>query len=345
MRENDARDLTRRRWPEIGAATSPSGMDTTSPAAASDRDERVRTDGAGPPDGLGPDHAGANTEHFALDYDDYDQPHEVYTVNDVRSGIQPRFVTDPVYEGETALETEFADGEAKTANVEYRFPEHPDHDGLNQYDRPWELSVRFRLYPADIELNESATVRIFWLPLTNGPGSSGGGQPDGTNGWSNAIGFAHRNDSPAPDGYHFFSYTYHLDASGDFEMTDVPIWMDEWNLIEGYVRCNTFHEGTANNDGVMRYWVNGELAYERDDFALTTTEANLIEGTGPLGYVVGDDLGGSKLIYDGHRMAISSDPVRTTGNRRDDETLDGDDFEGETEVTSIRDRSRRDGGP
>ncbi|QSW99420.2 hypothetical protein [Haloterrigena alkaliphila] len=249
-----------------------------------------------------PDGVTDGMDVIELDYAQYGSPSQVYNVNDNRSGIPPEFVSSPTNGTQTALRTEFS-GAQKTANLEYRFEE-------NGYDRPSEVYTRFDLYPDGIRLGTNDTVRIFWLPLTNGAGSSGGGATDGTNGWSNAIGFAHRNDSPAPNGYNFFSYSYHMDrdGSGDFEMTSTPIWMDQWNEIEGYVRCNTFSNGQANRDGVMRYWINGELAYERTNFRMTTTESNLIEGVGPLGYVVGSNLSGSALIYDNHEIAIGGIP-------------------------------------
>ena len=71
---------------------------------------------------------------------------------------------------------------------------------------------------------------------------------------------------------------------------------------------NTYEDLRANRDGVMRYWVNGELAFERTDLRFTTTDANLIEGVGPLGYVIGTNLDGKALIYDGHEIFLHGMP-------------------------------------
>lgn len=274
-------------------------------------------------------------EVIEIDYDEYSDPSETYNINDNRSGIAPEFVSSPTKINGQALRTEFS-SDSKTANLEFRFEE-------NGYDMPAEIYTRFYVYPDGIRLSQYDTVRMFWLPLTNGSGSSGGGEPDGTNGWSNAIGFSDRNDSPSgqsPPGYNFFSYTYHMDESGDFEMTDVPVWMDQWNEIEGYVRCNTYSNGSANADGVMRYWVNGELAYEREDFRFTTSDDNLIEGVGPLGYVIGSDLSNDALIYDGHEIhigGVSDDSDTTDGEEQTTSTLavatDGASSVGETNAT------------
>ncbi len=238
----------------------------------------------------------ASGDVISIDYDQYSRPSDVYNVNDIRGNHTPEFVTNRATTGTRSLYKEFTNSQ-KTANVEYRFPEH-----VGDYQD--EVYTRFKIYPENFNLGTYDTVRIFWAPLTNGTGSSGGGDTDGTNGWSNAIGFAHRNNSPAPDGYNFFSYSYHMDnsGSGDFEMTNVPVWMDEWNEIECYIRVNSYSGGSANADGVMRYWVNGELAYERTNFRFTTTDDNRIEGVGPLGYIVGSGAGG--LYYDEHDICL-----------------------------------------
>ncbi len=236
---------------------------------------------------------------LSLEYDDYDDPQEIYDINDVRGSHVPTFATDRSTRGDRSLYTTFT-GEQKIANCEYRFPQTV---GSPQD----EVYTRFKLYPEGFALNPDDTIRVFWAPLTNGTGSSGGGASNGANGWSNAIGFANRNNSPAPDGYKFFSYSYHMDnsGSGDFQMTDAVVQMDEWNELECYIKVNTFENGTANPDGVMRYWVNGELAFEDTTMRFTTTEDNRIEAVGPLGYAVGTARG--SLYYDHHDICLDMD--------------------------------------
>ncbi len=297
-----------RKTPELGDESSDGADERAAGDGAIDRRSYLKLAGAaaaaiGTSAGVAGAQSTEGMERIELDYDQYGDPSQLYNVNDNRSGIPPEFVSSPTNGSSQAIRTEFSSAQ-KTANLEYRFEE-------NGYEMPREVYTSFKLYPDGIRLSANDTVRIFWLPLTNGPGSSGGGATDGTNGWSNAIGFANRNDSPAPDGYNFFSYSYHMDrsGSGDFQMSSVPIWMDQWNEIEGYVRCNTFSGGSANRDGVMRYWVNGELAFERTNLRMTTTESNLIEGVGPLGYVVGSNLSGDALIYDDHEIAIGGMPA------------------------------------
>lgn len=241
--------------------------------------------------------AETNSRVIDVDYDEYASPEEVYDVNDVRGSYTPEFVADRGTRNERSLRTEFT-GDSKIANCEYRLPEHVGE----QQD---ELYTRFTVYPEGFDLGADDTVRMFWAPLTNGGGSSGGGAADGQNGWSNAIGFANRNDSPAPEGYKFFSYSYHMDGSGDFQMTDAVVEMDAWNEIECHVVTNSYDGGTAEADGAMRYWVNGDLAFEDTSMRFTASDDNRIEAVGPLGYIVGS--GGGALYYGEHQIGLETD--------------------------------------
>lgn len=231
---------------------------------------------------------------IGVDYDEYAEPSAVYDVNDVRGSYVPEFVPERTTRHDRSLRTEFT-GDSKIANCEYRFPEHVGE----QQD---EIYTRFTVYPEGFDLGADDTVRMFWAPLTNGGGSSGGGTATGENGWSNAIGFANRNDSPAPEGYKFFSYAYHMDGSSDFQMTDAVVRMDEWNEIECHVVTNSYDGGTAAADGEMRYWVNGELAFEDASMRFTTSDDNRIEAVGPLGYMIGS--GGGALYYGDHQIGL-----------------------------------------
>jgi hypothetical protein len=232
-----------------------------------------------------------------VDYEAADDPDEIYDVNDVRGSYTPEFVSDRTTRHGRSLRTAFTD-DSKIANCEYRLPEHVG-------DQQDELYTRFTVYPEGFDLGADDTVRMFWAPLTNGNGSSGGGAADGRNGWSNAIGFANRDDSPAPEGYKFFSYCYHMDGSGDFQMTDAVVRMDEWNEIECYVKVNSHDGGAAEADGIMRYWVNGDLAFEDAAMRFTASEENRIEAVGPLGYIVGS--GGGALYYGDHQLVLDAD--------------------------------------
>lgn len=120
-----------------------------------------------------------------------------------------------------------------------------------------------------------------WLPTDGGklPGISGtygvagwGGRPvDGTDGWSARGTYR----TVIPDGNPLArhsaigNYVYHADMAGEFG--DVDLWLDgcaglldknRWYSVETYVKLNT----PGQNDGIIRGWVDGRLAYERSDW-------------------------------------------------------------------------------
>jgi len=120
-----------------------------------------------------------------------------------------------------------------------------------------------------------------WLPTDGGklPGISGtygvagwGGRPvDGTDGWSARGTY----QTVVPDGNPLArhsaigNYVYHADMAGQYG--DVDLWLDgcagildknRWYAVETFVQMNT----PGVNDGVIRGWVDGRLAYERTDW-------------------------------------------------------------------------------
>ena len=120
-----------------------------------------------------------------------------------------------------------------------------------------------------------------WSPTDGGklPGISGtygvagwGGRPvDGTDGWSARGTY----QTVVPDGNplerhsSIGNYVYHADMAGQYG--DVDLWLDgcagsldkgRWYAVETFVKLNT----PGVNDGILRGWVDGRLAYERTDW-------------------------------------------------------------------------------
>lgn len=129
-----------------------------------------------------------------------------------------------------------------------------------------------------------------WDPTITGgklPGISGtygragwGGRPsDGTNGWS-ARGSFHTamHDNP-PFGERRNTlgfYCYHADMDGSYG--DVWNWTkgyngylanNRWYCIEQYCKMNT----PGENDGILRAWVDGRLAFEKTDIKMRTVDS------------------------------------------------------------------------
>ncbi|MBN2138082.1 MAG: hypothetical protein JW720_09760 [Sedimentisphaerales bacterium] len=113
-----------------------------------------------------------------------------------------------------------------------------------------------------------------WDPKQGGklPGIGGtyaragwGGRPsNGRNGWSARGQFNGRGDNATPIGY----YCYHADMKGIYGSQ--WIWEKDklgylennrWYCIEQYVKMNT----PGANDGILRGWVDGRLAFEKTD--------------------------------------------------------------------------------
>ena len=113
-----------------------------------------------------------------------------------------------------------------------------------------------------------------WNPKRGGklPGIGGtygragwGGRPsNGRNGWSARGQFKGQHEGKTPIGF----YCYHADMRGRYG--SAWIWQKDklgylennrWYCIEQYVKMNT----PGKNNGVLRGWVDGKLAFEKTD--------------------------------------------------------------------------------
>ena len=98
-----------------------------------------------------------------------------------------------------------------------------------------------------------------------------GGRPvDGTNGWSARGTFylSVPDDNPVAGTTPLGNYVYHADMSGNYG--DVWLWQEDyrglladnrWYCVEQYVKMNT----PTLNDGILRAWIDGRLAFEKTD--------------------------------------------------------------------------------
>ena len=125
-----------------------------------------------------------------------------------------------------------------------------------------------------------------WDPAKGGklPGISGaynqagwGGRPsNGRNGWSARGQFNGQHNGKTPVGY----YCYHADMRGRYGAG--WIWDREkrghlennrWYCIEQYAKMNT----PGDNNGILRGWVDGQLAFEKTDIRMRDVESLKIE--------------------------------------------------------------------
>ena len=125
-----------------------------------------------------------------------------------------------------------------------------------------------------------------WNPRRGGklPGIGGtygragwGGRPsNGRNGWSARGQFKGQQEGKTPIGF----YCYHADMRGRYG--SAWIWQKDklgylennrWYCIEQYVKMNT----PGKNNGVLRGWVDGKLAFEKTDVRMRDVSLLKIE--------------------------------------------------------------------
>jgi hypothetical protein len=147
-------------------------------------------------------------------------------------------------------------GQHYGASLEYRFRERIGRE-------PEEIYFRYYLRLGD-DWDPARGGKLPGIAGTYGRGGWGGRPSDGRNGWSARGQFNGRKDGKTPIGF----YCYHADMKGQYGNS--WIWTrddlgylenNRWYCIEQYVRLNT----PGANDGVLRGWVDGRLAFEKTD--------------------------------------------------------------------------------
>jgi hypothetical protein len=143
------------------------------------------------------------------------------------------------------------------------------YDPVEAGDADSELTELYASYWVRFSPNFEADGNISKLPGpgNNEPGGGKGGDPsNGTNGWSARGGFTDEGGDVAI-GY----YCYHMDMSGSygdyFHADTVP--RDEWVKVDQHIKLNTVSGGTANSDGQLKMWVNGNLQVDKSGMRFT----------------------------------------------------------------------------
>ena len=137
----------------------------------------------------------------------------------------------------------------------------------------WKFRDHLGSEPEEIYFQYSLRLANDWSPLRGGklPGISGtygragwgGRRVNGRDGWSARGLFEGRQDGRTTIGF----YCYHVDMTGRYgshwtwQQDRGDLENNRWYRIEQYARMNT----PGKNDGVLRGWVDGRLAFERTD--------------------------------------------------------------------------------
>jgi hypothetical protein len=146
---------------------------------------------------------------------------------------------------------------------------------------PDEIYFRYYLRFAD-DWETSDGGKLPGISGTYGVAGWGGRPSDGTNGWS-ARGTFHLvppAGNPFEQSVPIGNYVYHADMTGQYG--DIDLWQlgyrgilekNRWYSVEQFLRMNT----PGENDGVLRAWVDGRLAYERTDWRWRDIDSLKIE--------------------------------------------------------------------
>lgn len=168
-----------------------------------------------------------------------------------------------------ALWSRIAKGKLSALSMLYEFKK----EGISE---PEEIYFRYYLR---LSSNWNQTVQGGKLPGIVGTYDKagwGGRKSDGTNGWSarGSFGLTIPKGNPLAGHTPIGNYVYHTDQKTTYG--DVWIWTKgykgyiptkRWICIEQYVKLNT----PSNANGVLRTWVDGQLAFEKKDIRYRTT--------------------------------------------------------------------------
>ncbi|UCD52877.1 MAG: hypothetical protein JSW27_09605 [Phycisphaerales bacterium] len=155
-----------------------------------------------------------------------------------------------------ALRIKVPQGQHYGASLQYDFQKHLGAE-------PEAVYFRYYLRLAD-DWDPQRGGKLPGIGGTYGRGGWGGRPSDGRNGWSARGQFNGRRAGKTPIGF----YCYHADMKGKYGAS--WIWEKDglghlennrWYCIEQYAKLNT----PGANDGILRGWVDGKLAFEKTD--------------------------------------------------------------------------------
>ncbi|MHC4518806.1 MAG: polysaccharide lyase [Planctomycetota bacterium] len=186
------------------------------------------------------------------------------TVNIVRADEERQFAS---WQG-GALRIRVAKGQHYGASIQHLFKEKIGHE-------PEEIYFRYYLRLGS-DWDPARGGKLPGIGATYGRGGWGGRPSDGRNGWSARGQFNGRREGRTPIGF----YCYHADMKGRYGSS--WIWTRDdlgylensrWYCIEQYARLNT----PGANDGVLRGWVDGKLAFEKTNVRMRDVPTMKIE--------------------------------------------------------------------
>jgi hypothetical protein len=174
-----------------------------------------------------------------------------------------------------ALRVRVEKGSHLGLNAGYRFRDRPGGE-------PEEIYLRYYLRLADDWKPTRDGGKLPGIAGTYDRGGWGGRKADGTNGWSMRGGFSKviPQGHPLAGGTALGTYAYHADAKSKYgafwpwsEGAPGVLRNNRWYCIEQYFKVND--PGSAN--GVLRVWIDGRLAFDRDGIRVRDVDSIRIE--------------------------------------------------------------------
>ena len=192
-----------------------------------------------------------------------------------RSGVPQNcsLVTNPAFDSSRALRVFVAQGGHYGVSFSFDFTS-------NSLPEPEEIYFRYYVYfPDNWRCDNHEVGKLPGFGGTYGLAGWGGEPVNGDSGWSARM-MNHDRGSLVKVGY----YCYHADMTGTYgdhlgwEIDSLGyLTRNQWHCIEAYVKMNTITGGQGNNDGVLRGWVNGNLAYQNTGLRFRDTSWLKIE--------------------------------------------------------------------
>ena len=149
-------------------------------------------------------------------------------------------------------------------------------------DEPDEIYFRYYLRLAESWYPKREGGKLPGISGTYGIAGWGGRTSDGYNGWSarGAFSFTVADNNPLAGLHPIGTYCYYADMEDRYG--DIWIWNkgyhgflenNRWYSIEQYLKLNT----PGEKNGILRAWVDGELAFERTDIRFRHVDKLKIE--------------------------------------------------------------------
>lgn len=207
--------------------------------------------------------ASASTDDDTLLYEDFgDDTYTDHFTDTLVQGQYDDIVSDFAKEGSNSLRAQLPQGSHYGIAATFDPVEAGAvNDELNEmYASYW-----LRLSP-DFEPHPYAASKFPGPGNTEDGTGNGGDRATGT-GWSARAGFQGDGNGGVKIGY----YSYHMDMGGSYGeniwATTIP--RGQWVKVEQYVKLNSVSNGSANSDGVLKMWVDGDLHIDRNGMRFT----------------------------------------------------------------------------